>query len=158
MTEEQIKQLQSTGGDHLAATEKNILGNHCSRLWEAVKELRDKTGGRIDFVLDNAGFELYCDCVYGKPYSDASSLMKLTLQICSRFLASKRSGNTDQIPRKAIPLVCVRCDEKGLELVAQHHGVRSSVPQSDRTRARVLEAPWSSLEGEHFSNVPSLRY
>lgn len=64
MTEEQIKQLQSTGGDHLAATEKNILGNHCSRLWEAVKELRDKTGGRIDFVLDNAGFELYCDCVY----------------------------------------------------------------------------------------------
>ena len=65
MTEDQIKSLQSTGGDHLAATEKNILGNHLSQLWEAVKELRDKTGGRIDFVLDNAGFELYCDCVYG---------------------------------------------------------------------------------------------
>lgn len=65
MTEEQIKSLQSTGGDHLAATEKNILGNHLSQLWEAVRDLRDKTGGRIDFVLDNAGFELYCDCVYG---------------------------------------------------------------------------------------------
>ncbi|KAG7099720.1 hypothetical protein E1B28_001538 [Marasmius oreades] len=64
MTEDQIKALQSTGGDHLAATEKNILGNHLPRLWETVKELRDKTGGRIDFVLDNAGFELYCDCVY----------------------------------------------------------------------------------------------
>ncbi|KAG6335468.1 hypothetical protein ID866_3618 [Astraeus odoratus] len=64
MTEEQIKSLQSTGGDHLAATEKNILGNHLNRLWETVKSLRDKTGGRIDFVLDNAGFELYCDCVY----------------------------------------------------------------------------------------------
>ncbi|KAK7058502.1 Hairy/enhancer-of-split with YRPW motif protein 2 [Paramarasmius palmivorus] len=64
MTEEQIKALQSTGGDHLAATEKNILGNHLNKLWEAVKELRGKTGGRIDFVLDNAGFELYCDCVY----------------------------------------------------------------------------------------------
>ncbi|KAJ8084582.1 Hairy/enhancer-of-split with YRPW motif protein 2 [Marasmius tenuissimus] len=64
MTEEQIKALQSTGGDHLAATEKNILGNHLPKLWETVKELRDKTGGRIDFVLDNAGFELYCDCVY----------------------------------------------------------------------------------------------
>ena len=65
MTEDQIKSLQSTGGDHLAATEKNILGNHLHQLWEAVKGLRDKTGGRIDFVLDNAGFELYCDCVYG---------------------------------------------------------------------------------------------
>jgi hypothetical protein len=64
MTEEQIKSLQSTGGDHLAATEKNILGNHLHQLWDAVKDLRGKTGGRIDFVLDNAGFELYCDCVY----------------------------------------------------------------------------------------------
>lgn len=65
MSEEQIKALQSTGGDHLAATEKNILGNDLGRLWETVKELREKTGGRIDFVLDNAGFELYCDMVYG---------------------------------------------------------------------------------------------
>ncbi|KAJ3829385.1 hypothetical protein F5880DRAFT_1470747 [Lentinula raphanica] len=64
MTEEQIKALQSTGGDHLAATEKNILGNHLGKLWETVKELREKTHGRIDFVLDNAGFELYCDMVY----------------------------------------------------------------------------------------------
>ncbi|KIK95348.1 hypothetical protein PAXRUDRAFT_827110 [Paxillus rubicundulus Ve08.2h10] len=64
MTEEQIKSLQSTGGDHLAATEKNILGNHLNQLWDSVKDLREKTGGRIDFVLDNAGFELYCDCVY----------------------------------------------------------------------------------------------
>lgn len=66
MTEEQIKSLQSTGGDHLAATEKNILGNHLNQLWDTFKELREKTGGRIDFILDNAGFELYCDCVYGK--------------------------------------------------------------------------------------------
>ena len=50
MTEDQIKSLQSTGGDHLAATEKNILGNHLSQLWEAVKDLREQTGGRIDFV------------------------------------------------------------------------------------------------------------
>ncbi|GJE89707.1 protein-glutamate O-methyltransferase family protein [Phanerochaete sordida] len=82
MTEEQIKSLQSTGGDHLAETEKNILGNHLEQLWELVKKLKDKVrdvdadidepygitgkrkGGRIDFVLDNAGFELYCDCVY----------------------------------------------------------------------------------------------
>ncbi|WFD42005.1 hypothetical protein MPSI1_000642 [Malassezia psittaci] len=61
MTEDDIKKIQSTGGDHLAATEKNILGNHLQRVWELVANMK---GGRIDFVLDNAGFELYCDCVY----------------------------------------------------------------------------------------------
>jgi damage-control phosphatase, subfamily III len=84
MTEEQIKSLQSTGGEALAQTEKNILGNNVEELWELVKKLKGKPtvvnkednevfvggekrkGGRIDFVLDNAGFELYCDCVYGK--------------------------------------------------------------------------------------------
>ena len=45
MTEEQIKALQSTGGDHLAATEKNILGNHLPQLWETVRDLHGKTGG-----------------------------------------------------------------------------------------------------------------
>jgi damage-control phosphatase, subfamily III len=61
MTEEDIKNLQSTGGEHLASTEKNILGNHMESLWKTVSSLK---GGRIDFVLDNAGFELYCDLVY----------------------------------------------------------------------------------------------
>lgn len=63
MTEEDIKKLQSTGGDHLADTEKNILGNHLDGVWDVVKSMK---GGRIDFVLDNAGFELYCDMVYGE--------------------------------------------------------------------------------------------
>jgi hypothetical protein len=61
MTEEDIKKLQSTGGAHLADSEKNILGNDLLKLWEHFSHLK---GGRIDFVLDNAGFELYCDCVY----------------------------------------------------------------------------------------------
>ena len=78
MTEEQIKSLQSTGGDQLAATEKNILGNHLNQLWDTFKELREKTGGRIDFVLDNAGFELYCDCVYGTLYGLSPSTLPLT--------------------------------------------------------------------------------
>jgi len=72
MTEEQIKSLQSIGGDHLAATEKNILGNHLLQLWDAVKPLKATGGGRIDFVLDNAGFELYCDFIYGKVYAELS--------------------------------------------------------------------------------------
>ncbi|WFD21654.1 hypothetical protein MEQU1_000309 [Malassezia equina] len=61
MTEEDIKKIQSTGGEHLASTEQNILGNHLGRLWDLVSHMKN---GRIDFVLDNAGFELYCDCVY----------------------------------------------------------------------------------------------
>lgn len=52
MTEEDIKKLQSTGGDHLAATEKNILGNDLQALADYVCDIK---GGRIDFVLDNAG-------------------------------------------------------------------------------------------------------
>ncbi|ELU38030.1 DUF89 domain-containing protein [Rhizoctonia solani AG-1 IA] len=48
MTEEDIKKLQSTGGDHLAATEKNILGNDLDKLCDTVTQLK---GGRIDFVL-----------------------------------------------------------------------------------------------------------
>jgi len=67
MSEEDIKRLQSTGGEHLAATEQNILGNDLGKVWEYVAsdKFGGKTkGGRMDFVLDNAGFELYCDCVY----------------------------------------------------------------------------------------------
>lgn len=81
MTEEQIKSLQSTGGDALAETEKNILGNHIPQVWNLVSKLKKmgengKKGGRIDFILDNAGFELYCDCVYGKlPGCDSYACM-----------------------------------------------------------------------------------
>ncbi|GAA6021492.1 hypothetical protein JCM10207_005777 [Rhodosporidiobolus poonsookiae] len=67
MTEEDIKKLQSTGGDHLAATEKNILGNHLPQVWEYISSDRFGSkgkGGRLDIVMDNAGFELYCDFVY----------------------------------------------------------------------------------------------
>jgi hypothetical protein len=66
MTEEQIRSLQSTGGEHLASTEQNILGNDMERIWDTIQANRAKKDPRrIDFVLDNAGFELYCDFVYG---------------------------------------------------------------------------------------------
>lgn len=98
MTEEQIKSLQSTGGDHLSATEKNILGNDMQRLWETVASLRENTGGRIDFVLDNAGFELYCDCVYGMSLwgSDISSRPD---SLSSGFPHSKWTREGDSFPR-----------------------------------------------------------
>lgn len=60
MSEEDIRNLQSTGGDHLAATQKNILGNDIDKVWD---HLKDSKNGRIDFVLDNAGFELFTDLV-----------------------------------------------------------------------------------------------
>lgn len=59
MTEEDIKNLQSTGGDHLAATQHNILANDMPAIWELVSSPHfgggKKKGGRIDIVLDNAG-------------------------------------------------------------------------------------------------------
>jgi hypothetical protein len=39
VTEEDIKKLQSTGGDHLAATEQNILGNDLGKVWELAQKV-----------------------------------------------------------------------------------------------------------------------
>ena len=55
MTEDDIKKLQSTGGEHLAATEKNILGNDLHKLADYAMTLKN---GRVDFILDNAGMLL----------------------------------------------------------------------------------------------------
>lgn len=124
MTEEQIKSLQSTGGDHLAATEKNILGNHLNELWSAVKEL--KTGGkkerRIDFVLDNAGFELYCDCVYGE-HSNCTHTSTNPHQHDSRFSPSKWDCYHYPLPWQAVSLVRFRRHQERLGVAFEHHDV-----------------------------------
>jgi len=68
MTEEDIKRLQASGSESLAASEKNIIGNHMDKVWDHVSSDQfggpDKKGGRFDIVMDNAGFELYSDLVY----------------------------------------------------------------------------------------------
>ena len=67
MTEEDIKRLQASGSESLAASEKNIIGNHLEKVWQYVSSDKfggSKKGGRFDFVMDNAGFELYSDLVY----------------------------------------------------------------------------------------------
>ncbi|KAK4048501.1 Hairy/enhancer-of-split with YRPW motif protein 2 [Microbotryomycetes sp. JL201] len=68
MSEDDIKKLQSTGGDHLATTERNILGNDLPKVWEYISSPgfggSNAKGGRIDIVMDNAGFELFCDMIY----------------------------------------------------------------------------------------------
>ncbi|KAF7347609.1 DUF89 domain-containing protein [Mycena venus] len=85
MTEEQIKSLQSTGGDHLAATEKK----------HPRKPPRRPLGGRQgNFVLDNAGFELYCDCVY------ADFLLQSGLATQIRFHGKRFAWFVSDVTRK----------------------------------------------------------
>lgn len=55
---EDLQKLQ--GAEAIKASQKNILANDIEQVWEIVKDLK---GGRIDIVLDNAGFELFADLV-----------------------------------------------------------------------------------------------
>ncbi|RIA90420.1 hypothetical protein C1645_693563 [Glomus cerebriforme] len=58
---EEVKKLQSTGAKQLEESEKNILANDLSKVWEWILKCRN---ARIDIILDNAGFELYGDLVF----------------------------------------------------------------------------------------------
>ncbi|KAH8120039.1 DUF89-domain-containing protein [Phellopilus nigrolimitatus] len=133
MTEEDIKKLQSTGGDHLAATEKNILGNDLPKLWDTVKELRSKTGGRIDFVLDNAGFELYCDCVFAD-YLIQSGLAK---QI--RFHGKRFAWFVSDVTKK---------DWDWLLNTMVYGELFKGVSEVDRESLRKLGLRWKQYEKE----------
>ncbi|KAJ6468966.1 DUF89 domain-containing protein [Mycena vulgaris] len=55
-----IENLQSVGKDAQAAREEFILRDDQEKVWSHVKSV---TQGRVDFVLDNAGFELFTDLV-----------------------------------------------------------------------------------------------
>lgn len=146
MTEEDIKKLQSTGGDHLAATEKNILGNDLDKLWESVASLK---GGRIDFVLDNAGFELYCDCVYGKSCTPLSSTLTNDRDyLSSRLLNPVWLGVSGTLPWQAICLVRFGRDAQGLGLAAQLVRVRKLVPDCKRGRGHE-----SARDGEAVETI-----
>lgn len=63
MTYEDIQKLQ--GSEARKAAEKNILINNLPEAYELLKKARDegKKERRVDFVLDNAGFELYVDLI-----------------------------------------------------------------------------------------------
>jgi len=60
MSQEDIRNLQATGKEKLEEQEKNIVVNDLEKVWSHVKNLKD---ARIDFVLDNSGFELFVDLV-----------------------------------------------------------------------------------------------
>lgn len=65
MTYEDIQKLQ--GSAARKAAEKNIIANDLPRVYESLRQARadGKAERRVDFVLDNAGFELWVDLVLG---------------------------------------------------------------------------------------------
>ncbi|KAK8846563.1 hypothetical protein IAR55_005649 [Kwoniella newhampshirensis] len=57
---EDLQKLQAVGAAAQAEQAKFILRDDMSNAWEHLKTVKD---GRVDIVLDNAGFELYTDLI-----------------------------------------------------------------------------------------------
>ncbi|KAI8972554.1 DUF89 domain-containing protein [Trametes punicea] len=64
MSHEDIQRLQSVGRDAQAARAKYILHDDQEKVWQHLVSLAGKKDSRVDFVLDNAGFELFTDFVF----------------------------------------------------------------------------------------------
>ncbi|OJT12344.1 Protein-glutamate O-methyltransferase [Trametes pubescens] len=64
LSHEQIQHLQSVGRDAQAARAEFILRDDQEKVWDHLKSFAGKTDSRIDFVLDNGGFELFTDFVF----------------------------------------------------------------------------------------------
>ncbi|OBZ75033.1 hypothetical protein A0H81_05296 [Grifola frondosa] len=64
MSHDDIQHLQSVGHDAQAARQKYILRDDQDKVWEHLTSLAGNGGSRVDFVLDNGGFELYTDFVF----------------------------------------------------------------------------------------------
>ncbi|KAH9976623.1 DUF89 domain-containing protein [Lactifluus volemus] len=77
MTPEDIEHLQTIGRDAQAARKEFILKDDQGAVWEHVMTLKD---ARIDFVLDNAGFEVE-SC-----FPDFGNLIITTLQLFTDFV------------------------------------------------------------------------
>ncbi|SPC64964.1 uncharacterized protein UHOD_07915 [Ustilago sp. UG-2017b] len=56
-----LQALQTTGKEQRQARSKFILANDLGKAWKKISSLKD---GRIDIVLDNAGFELITDMIF----------------------------------------------------------------------------------------------
>ncbi|KAI9482649.1 MAG: hypothetical protein EXX96DRAFT_117673 [Benjaminiella poitrasii] len=58
---EDIQRLQAIEQEHLAQRRQFILTDDTKKLWQQLKQLK---GGRVDYVLDNSGFEVFVDFVF----------------------------------------------------------------------------------------------
>ncbi|KAK9354223.1 hypothetical protein V1523DRAFT_408666 [Lipomyces doorenjongii] len=62
LTNLSLDQLQSLQGEKARKeSEKNILVNDVDLAWQAISSV---DGGRVDLILDNAGFEFYTDLIF----------------------------------------------------------------------------------------------
>jgi uncharacterized protein with ATP-grasp and redox domains len=61
MSQEDITRLQAIEKNLLAERRKCILVDDTEKVWNKIKSLN---GGRVDFVLDNSGFEVYVDMIF----------------------------------------------------------------------------------------------
>ncbi|KAK9376192.1 uncharacterized protein V1513DRAFT_439510 [Lipomyces chichibuensis] len=62
LTNLSLDQLQSLQGEKARKeSEKNILVNDVDLAWQAISSV---DGGRVDLILDNAGFEFYTDIIF----------------------------------------------------------------------------------------------
>lgn len=66
MSQDDIANLQTVGKDAQAARRHFILKDDQHKVWEYIRTLRD---GRVDFVLDNAGFEVGAPTCQMCPYT-----------------------------------------------------------------------------------------
>ncbi|KAI8368720.1 hypothetical protein BD560DRAFT_330716 [Blakeslea trispora] len=61
MSQEDIHRLQAVEQDRLAERRKFILADDTEKLWQKIKTLNND---RVDFVLDNSGFEVFVDMIF----------------------------------------------------------------------------------------------
>ncbi|KAI8098800.1 uncharacterized protein BX664DRAFT_271635 [Halteromyces radiatus] len=61
MTEDDIKRLQAIEKEKLAEQLNYIVVNHIDQVWKKLKHLEK---GRVDFILDNSGFEVFVDLIF----------------------------------------------------------------------------------------------
>ncbi|OCH91307.1 DUF89 domain-containing protein [Obba rivulosa] len=64
ITHDDIQKLQSVGRDAQAARKEYILRDDQDEVWTHLRGLVGSGHSRVDFVLDNAGFELFTDFVF----------------------------------------------------------------------------------------------
>lgn len=73
---EEIQSLQ--GSAAIKNNQRNIIANDVELVW---RHLKESTGGRVDIVLDNSGFELFTDLIYASYLLKAGLATSIVLHV-----------------------------------------------------------------------------